>query len=133
MSRPRRRRGATFTLVALATSTLLLVSAGIFLRSAGHGVQLAGLTARKSAAREAAFAAVAWAARDAEATGAADGTGELLLDQGLRATVRYALAAPGSDDLAVTVHVEGLAGDPPVTLLATLARRDGRYALVRFE
>lgn len=133
MRRSRGRRGATFTLVALATSTLLLVSAGIFLRSAGHGVQLAGLTGRRSAAREAAFAAVAWAARDAEAAGRVEGRGALLLDQGLRAAVRYAPAGADVDDLVVSVEVAGLLDDPPVALRATLARRDGRYVLARFE
>lgn len=131
--RPTRRRGATFTLVALTTATLLLVSAGVFLRSAGQTVELAGLEGRRSAAREAAFAGVRWAARDAAALQRTTGQGVLLLDQGRRVQVRYQPVEPTSQDLTVVAEVATLPGDPPVIVVATLRGGDAGYVVVRFE
>lgn len=133
-SAARRRRGATFTMVALATGTLLLVSAGVFLRSAGQTVQLAGLEGRRSAAREAAFAGVAWAARDARVLGRTTGHGVLLLDQGRRVEVRYRPLDAASQDLTVVAEVATMPGDPPVVVVATLRRADaGDYVLSTLE
>lgn len=132
--RRRGRAGATFTLVALATSMLLLVSAGVFLRSAGQLVELAGLEGRRSAAREAAFAGVAWAARDAQARARTAGQGVLDLHGGRRVHVRYSPAdGGGAPDLVVVVEVATPPGDAPVALVATLAPRDAGYVLVRFD
>lgn len=131
--RTSRRRGATFTLVALTTSTLLLVSAGVFLRSAGQTVELAGLQGRRSAAREAAFAGVRWAARDAAALQRTTGQGVLLLEQGRRVQVRYQPADPSSQDLTVIAEVVTSPGDAPVIVVATLRRGDAGYVLARFD
>lgn len=134
MSRLRRRRGATFTLVALTTGTLLLVSAGVFLRSAGQTVELAGLEGRRSAAREAAFAGLTWAARDARALQRTTGEGVLLLDQKRRVEVRYRPADPGSQDLVVVAEVATAPGDAPTALVATLRPGpSGEYDVVTFE
>lgn len=134
MSRAARRRGGTFTLVALTTGTLLMVSAGVFLRSTGHTVQLAGLEGRRSAAREAAFAGLAWAARDARALARTAGQGVLLLDQGRRVEVRYRPLEPGSQELVVVVEVTTAPGDPPVALVGTLRpAASGEYEVVAFQ
>lgn len=135
MSRPRRpsrRRGATFTIVAIATSMLLLVSASVFLASTGHTMQRAGFEARRSAAREAAFAAMTWAAKDASAGGRTVGAASLQLDQGITADARYAPAAEGSKDLVVDVTVSPRAGDQPLVIRGTLAARDGVYVLTKY-
>lgn len=130
--RPSHRHGATFTIVAIATSTLLLVSASVFLASTGHTMQRAGLEARRSAAREAAFAAMTWAARDAAALSRTEGKGSLELAGGLTVEVRYAPAAAGSTDLAVDVTVSPRGGDQPLVMRGTLVAREGAYSLVRF-
>lgn len=133
MSRRRsRRRGATFTIVALATSMLLLVSASVFMASTGHTMQRAGLEARRSAAREAAFAAMTWAARDASALSRTEGRGSLELAGGLTVDVRYAPVAAVSSDLAVEVTVSPRGGDQPLVVKGTLGSRDGVYSFVRF-
>lgn len=133
MSRRSRRRGATFTIVCLATSTLLLVSAGVFLASTTHTMQRAGLEARRSAAREAAFAGMTWAAYDAAARSRTEGAGTLELAGGVTVTVRYAPAGAGATDLAVDVTVSPRGGDQPLVMTGALVARDGVYSLGQFR
>lgn len=137
MTRRSRRRGATFTIVCLATSTLLLVSAGVFMASTGHTMQRAGLEARRSAAREAAFAGMTWAARDAAARSRTEGAGTLELAGGVTVTVRYAPAGAGagagSADLAVEVTVSPRGGDQPLVMSGVLVARAEDYVLARFR
>lgn len=130
MRRPlRRRRGATFTMVALMTSTLLMVSAGVFMRSTGQVLELVGLETRRARVREAAFAGVAWAQRDA-ATGKTEGAATLELDDGVSVAVAY---RPLGDGLQVTASVSPQSGDATLVLVATLARDGERWALTRFD
>jgi hypothetical protein len=119
--------------VCLATSTLLLVSAGVFMASTGHTMQRAGLEARRSAAREAAFAGMTWAAHDAAARSRTEGAGTLELAAGVTVAVRYAPAAAGSTDLAVEITVSPRGGDQPLVMGGTLVAREGAYTLGQFR
>ena len=132
MSR-RRTRGGTFTILCLATSSLLVVSAGVFMASTTHTMQLDGLETRRSRAREAAFAGVTWAGRDALVRGTAEGRAVLQLDGGLTVTVLYRPLGQGQD---LVVDAEASAQVPeesPTKVTGVLARRGDAYVLTRFE
>jgi hypothetical protein len=130
-TRPSRRRGGTFTIVCLAVSTLLMVSAGAFMASTTHTMQRVGLETRRSRGREAAFAGLTWAGRDAIARGATEGKGVLRLDGGLTVTVLYRAMAEGQD-LVVDAEASGQL-DETVKVTGVLSRRGDAYVLTRFD
>lgn len=77
----RARRGATYTLVVLSSSFLILITGGLLLRPAGHVLEQAAWRSRASQAREAAWAGVTWATRHAQLAGDAEVQAALRLFQ----------------------------------------------------
>lgn len=132
-SRRRRTRGGTFTIVCLATSSLLVVSASVFMASTTHAMQLVGLETRRSRAREAAFAGVVWAGRAALARGTTDGRGVLQLDGGVTVTVLYRALGEGQDLVVDAEASPQVPEEQPLKVTGVLTRRGDGYALARFE
>ncbi len=127
----RRRRGGTFTIVALATSTALLALGSLHLPNATLALRATGERARRAAAREGAFAGLRWATHDAgrpgEAAGAGEGRGVLVLE-GARVEVTWRRA---DDLLLATSAATGRLGER-VVLTGTHTWRDGRWRLETF-
>jgi hypothetical protein len=131
--RSRRTRGGTFTIVCLATASLLIVSASVFMASTTHTMQLVGLETRRSRAREAAFAGVEWAGRDAIARVTSEGRGVLHLDGGVTVTVLYRGLGEGQDLVVDAEASPQLPEEQPLKVTGVLSRRGERYVLARFE
>jgi len=124
--RMKRKRGATFTIIVILSSALLLSVGGAFVESSRNLVTLAGLRDQKELGKEALAGAAEWS-RCAVASGAVPPAAKLDLH---RATVTVALrAVEGSYSMEATAHTLGLSQ----RARATIARRDGRWVIARFE
>jgi hypothetical protein len=122
----KRRRGATFTIIVLLSSALLLTIGGAFVESSRSLVSLAGLRERHEQAREALAGAAAWS-RSAVAAGQGSGKTELKLS---RVAVQVELK-PSGDAVAMDATAHTL--DQDLHARALLAQRDGRWVIARFE
>ena len=126
--RDARRRGATYTLIVLATG-VLLVAAGTTLSDAARGVvRFTAGEGRRFVAREALFAGVRWA-QAAVVARPGRGEGRLLLAGG-PVDVHYAVRGR---DGALLVTATAPAADPPTTLQAVLVPEGRGFRLASFE
>lgn len=134
MSRPRagridhRRRGATYTLVVVASSLLIVITAGLLLQSSGHALVHAARQGQAAQAREAAWGGVRWALYHAAQGGAPDAKALLRLHQ---VEVEVGGRA-GADDGKREVTVRARSVDVETTLVAQLERVDGAWRTAAF-
>lgn len=123
-----RQRGATFCIIVLLASALLLAIGGAFVEASKNLVILSGLRERNEQGREALAGAAAWA-RCAVAQGQGAGTSTLTLS---RVTVTVTLKlAEGGDAYFVEATARTSEGDQRAK--ASIARREGRWVISRFE
>lgn len=123
--RAARRRGATYTLVIVASSFLILITGGLLLRSSGHVLEHSAYQSRTVQAREAAFAGVRWAARHAERGGDPEVQAALRLFQA-DVTVD---GRPGATPRERRVSAKAVVLDVQSTVTARLAEVDGEWRL----
>jgi hypothetical protein len=129
-TRGRRRRGATFTIVVLVTSAILLAIGGAFVDSARQVGTLAGLRERQEEAKEALAGGAEWA-RVALASLPAGRTAEKAVLRFSKASVAVELKVTG--DAATAEMAATVVPDTKLTGRAALAKKDGRWVVVRFE
>lgn len=133
--KPRRRRGAVFTIMVLVTSAVLLSVGGALVDSTRNLTKHAGLADQQEQAKLALAGTAEWARAEASTWKDAQGSPE---KRSTTATLKLSRAT-------VVVKLEpteaGLAGDavatvhPDVKMGASLALalRDGRWVVTRFE
>jgi hypothetical protein len=123
-----RRRGATFTIIVLLSSALLLTIGGAFVDASRNLVTLSALRERNEQARQALAGAAAWA-RSAVARGQGAGTSRLELSK-VKVDVTLELAE-GGDAYFMTASATTIDGAQRAK--ASIARRGGRWVISRFE
>jgi hypothetical protein len=121
-----RRRGATFTIIVLLASALLLSIGGAFVDASRNLITLASLRERNEQCREALAGAAQWA-RCAVAQGQVAGKTTIKLS---RAIVEVDLKSEGD---AYFVDAVARSGEALQRAKASIAKREGRWALTRFE
>ncbi len=95
-----RRRGATFTMIVIVFSMIILASAGLFMGATRNAFTQVAFQVRQTRAREAAFAGVTWAAR-AAGSSQAETRGVLQL-KGIQVEVSYQLLGEQKEVLKVS-------------------------------
>ncbi len=121
-----RRRGATFTVIVLLSSMLLLSIGGAFVESSRNLVTLTGLRDRQEQAKEALAGAAAWA-RCAVQSGAPPARAKLELR---RATADVELR-PVED--AYFFDAVARSGEMTQRARGSIAKREGKWVVTRFE
>jgi hypothetical protein len=130
MSLPRlRRRGATFCVIVLLSSGLLLAIGGAFVESSRNLVVLNGLRERNEQARQALAGAAAWA-RAGVAQGQGAGVTTLKLSK-VTVDVELKVADGAADAYFMTASAKTI--DGVLRAKASIARRDGRWVISRYE
>jgi hypothetical protein len=116
MASKRKRRGATFTLLVVVFSMVLLIGAGALVDTTKQTFTYAAYQGQSSRLREAAFAGVTWAATAA--------------DQGLaEGTASFKLSGPST---SVTFTRRITAQGPRLSVVSTATRLD-RVLVVKAE
>lgn len=125
--RASRRRGSSFTLVVVATSILILMTAALFVDASRLAFLRSVAETRRTSLREGAFAGVTWAARDAAASpeAAAGGPAMIALGGGLDVEVSWERVDAG---LVVTSRARSFEGQE-ITLEARLEPDGDGYTL----
>jgi hypothetical protein len=121
-----RRRGATFTVIVLLSSMLLLSIGGAFVESSRNLVTLSGLRDRQEQCKEGLAGAAVWA-RSAVLSGAPPAKAKLELR---RATVEVELR-PVED--AYFFDAAARSGEVTQRARGSIAKRDGKWVVTRFE
>jgi hypothetical protein len=123
-----RRKGATFCIIVLLASALLLSIGGAFVEASRNLVVLTGLRERHEQAREALAGAAAWA-HAAVSQGQSPGKATLELSRG-KVDVTLRLAEGGD---AYFMEATARVGEVERRAKASIARREGRWVVTRFE